>query len=354
MKHENQTAFRREVREAPAPGNLFTRALTARTIASLRRASITSVVEALWPNDKALLQLVTRATTAPATTFTTGWAAELARTVVADTLTTLGAASAAAEVLRQSLVLDWNGAGIISAPAFVASANNSGFVKEGDPIPVRQLSAGPALLSPYKLATIAALTREMVESGNAEALISDALVQSTGLALDSVFFDANAAVANTRPAGIRNGIAALTASASTDLYEAFAEDLTNLVNAVGAVGGKGPFILVAGAGRIASMSLHYSTAPSANISLVASSQVGSTVIAIAPKAIAAALSADPDVETTDAAVLVMDTAPGAAGTTGASERSVWQTDSLAVKVRWPVSWALRNAGAVAWLTPNWK
>jgi hypothetical protein len=49
----------------------------------------------------------------------------------------------------------------------------------------------------------------------------------------------------------------------------------------------------------------------------------------------------------------MDTAPGDAGTMG-PERSVWQTDSVAVKVRWPVSWALRDPRGVAWLTPAWK
>jgi hypothetical protein len=74
---------------------------------------------------------------------------------------------------------------------------------------------------------------------------------------------------------------------------------------------------------------------------------------IAAAGLVAALSADPNVESVSAATLVMDTAPGAAGTMG-PEKEMFQSDSLAVKVRWPVSWALRDSRAVAWLTPVWK
>lgn len=338
----------------PAGGNLCKRAMTVRTLASVRRESLVNVITALYPNDNSLLQLVTRAASAPATTFTTGWAAELVAKFVSDAVATLGAASGAAEVLREALVLDWDTYGVLSAPGFVASASNSGFVKEGDPIPVRQLAGAAALLNPYKLATIAALTREMIESSNAEALISDCLVRSSGLALDAAFFDSNAAVANTRPAGIRNGIAAVTASNNADLYEAWAEDFSGLIGAVGAVGGKGPYILVASPGRIATMLMHYQTSDSSNFQFVASTAVGNDLIAIAPQGIVAALSADPDIETANAATLVMqDASPAVAGTTG-PERSLYQTDSIALKCRWPVSWVVRDSRAVAWLTPVWK
>ena len=77
------------------------------------------------------------------------------------------------------------------------------------------------------------------------------------------------------------------------------------------------------------------------------------LLAIAPAALVAALSPEPEIETSKAATLVMDTAPGAAGTMG-PERSLFQTDSLALKMRWPVSWALRDPRGFAWLTPAWK
>ena len=350
MKHESDSSFRRI--ESVAGGNLFSRSLTARTIASLRRRSVVDVAGEMWPNDRVLQQHLTRAASNPAMTSVAGWAAELAQKRTADVLEALGPVSGAADVLKQCLVLDWDGAGLISAPGFSAQAGNSGFVQEGHPIPVNQLPLGPAQLQPYKLATIAALTREMVESSNAEVLISDALVRATGLALDAVFFGSAAATA-AAPAGIRNGIATSAASANTDPFAAVFEDVATLINSVSTVGGKGPFLFVAGPGRAASFSMRIDSAASTIIPM-ASSAVGNDLICIAPKAIAAALSADPDTETTNAGTLVMDTAPGAAGTTGAGEKEMWQTDSVAVKVRWPVTWALRAAGAVAWLTPAWN
>ena len=41
-----------------------------------------------------------------------------------------------------------------------------------------------------------------------------------------------------------------------------------------------------------------------------------------------------------------------AGVLAVPVRSSWQTDSVGLKFRLPVSWALR-APAVAWLTPTW-
>jgi hypothetical protein len=354
MRHESE-GFQPFKRELPSSGgNLFRRALAARAIASLRRCAVAQVVAEKWPSDRALLQMVTRASVAPATTFTTGWAAELATTRVANTIEALGVVSAAADVMQAGLVLDWDGAATITAPGFVTSANNASFVAEGAPIPVRQLSAPPASMTPTKLASLAVLTREMMESSNAEALIADALVGACGLALDAVFFGTAAAIANTQPAGIRSGIAALTASNSTDLAEAFAADLATLINAVGAVGGKGPYILVANPGRVAGIALYRQANPSDNFMVLGSNAVGNDIIAIAARGIVAALDADPAVETATSGTLVMqDSNPAVAGTTG-PEKEMFQTDCIALKVRWPVSWALRNSAAVAWLTPTWK
>jgi hypothetical protein len=33
---------------------------------------------------------------------------------------------------------------------------------------------------------------------------------------------------------------------------------------------------------------------------------------------------------------------------------MWQTATVALKMRWPVTWALRDPRGLAWLTPNWK
>jgi hypothetical protein len=87
---------------------------------------------------------------------------------------------------------------------------------------------------------------------------------------------------------------------------------------------------------------------------VISNAVGNNLVAVAPRALVAALSAEPEVQTSNAATLVMDDTAPALPDTAQPEKGIWQTDSLAVKVRWPVSWMLRDSRAVAWLTPLWK
>jgi hypothetical protein len=84
MKHESESSFRREVREPVMNGNLFTRSLVMRTLASLQRKSIVEMAAQLYPNDRSLHQLVTRAASNPAMTSVAGWAMELAHKVVAD------------------------------------------------------------------------------------------------------------------------------------------------------------------------------------------------------------------------------------------------------------------------------
>ena len=341
--------FRRKNSALPA-GNSFVRLVTAQVIAQIQRTVAADIALRQWPHDRVVEEL-TRAASAPAMTSVTGWAAELAQRVVADALDALGPASAGAQLLKLGLVLSFDGAGSISAPGFVAEFGNAGWVAEGDPIPVRQLSATPAILNPHKLAAIAVLTREMIESSNAEALIGNALMYAAGRMLDEVLFDANPASA-ARPAGLRNGVAALTASSATDRQEAFLEDSAALINALAPVGGNGPYVIVASPGRAALMAARTAGRES-NVTILGSSAVVNDVLAIAPAALVSALSPTPEIEAGKAATLHMDTAPTAVGS-ASPHRSLFQTDSIALKMRWPITWALRDARGFAWMTPTWK
>ena len=347
-KHSREPEFKTFRREEPlelAPGNLCTRLLSAKAIAAVRKARLEDVIEAMWPNDRVL-----KAATSPAMTSVTGWAKELAVQQVADAVDALSAYSSAIDVLSGSLVLTWDSYGQVSVPGFVASASNASFVAEGDPIPVRQLLSGVQSLTPHKVATIAALTDEMMESSNAEALISDTLIKSAALAIDAAFFGSAAASA-AAPAGIRNGVATTPPSANADPFGAFFEDIAALMGVVGQVGGKGPYFLAASVGRAASMTARWFETGGA-VEIVMSPSVGSDVVAIAGQAVAVALAPTPDVESSNTATLVMDTAPGAAGT--GAEKGMFQTRSTAIKIRWPISWVLRDPRGVAWTTPAWK
>jgi hypothetical protein len=96
-----------------------------------------------------------------------------------------------------------------------------------------------------------------------------------------------------------------------------------------------------------------------NVSVLAASAAGNNLICVAPNAIVTALSPNPMVETAAAGELHMEGASPLpivnGGAPASPSRSLFQTDSVALKMRWPVSWALRDPRAVAWLTPGaWK
>jgi hypothetical protein len=267
----------------------------------------------------------------------------------------MGPCAAGAQLLLQSLLLLFDGNGQISAPGFVAGAGNGGFVAEGFPIPVRQFAAAAALLQPYKLASISVLTREMIESSNAEALVGDVLMRSAAAALDVALFGSNAA-SQAGPPGLRYNIGATPPSAAPDPLQAFYEDCATLINAVSAVGGGGPYVFIGSPGRIAAMVMRFVLQPG-NVAVLSSNAAGNDLICVAPQAVVAAVNPAPQIETATAGELHMDDSPQqivSGGVAACTSKSMFQTESVALKMRWPMSWAVRDPRAVAWLTPSWK
>lgn len=334
-----------------APGNCFVRMVTARIIGHIKNMSPASVAAICWPSDRVTAEVIERASSAPAMTTVTGWAAELVQRLVTDSLAVMSGASAGAELLGHGLTVSMTNNGVL-VPGLVVDATGASFCAEGDPIPVHNFNLTPGTLPFTKLASIAVLTREMAEGSNAETIIGNALSRAAGLALDAVLFS-NAAATAAAPAGLRNGIATSTASVNTDPFAAVFEDVATLINAVGQVGGTGPYVLIAGPGRAATFTMRAGGNTQATIIPIASSSVGNDLIAVAPQALAVALGTTPDIDVSKAATLHMDTVPSVNPSAGA-RKSMFQTDSVAVKMHWPISWYLRDSRGVAWLTPAWK
>jgi hypothetical protein len=84
----------------------------------------------------------------------------------------------------------------------------------GRTIPVRQGAFTSQTFTPKKMAVISTFTREIAEHSTPaiEGLIRNAMQEDTSVAVDTVLLDATAA-STTRPAGLRNGVATLTATA---------------------------------------------------------------------------------------------------------------------------------------------
>ena len=325
----------------------ITRALAASALGVLHKGLLDPVahIRAKWPDD-GLAAYVAKAASSPAKLDEPGWAQELAHSVVADFVSALGPASAGAALFEQGLQLAFDRDGQVRVPSFVTELGNAGFVAAGAEIPVHEAAlAPPAVLDPRKLAAIVVLTREMADSSNSEKSIADLLFRSVGRQLDECLFDANPGDAE-RPAGLRHGIAAIPASTATDPWQAFAEDLGSLAQAVSAVAGNVPVCFVCSLGRAIKIDLR--ARESDKFSVLASGATVNDLLCVAPSALVSITGATPDIEASSTPVLHMETVPQPVGT-AAPGRSLYQTDAIALKTRWPVTWALRDSRGFAWI-----
>ena len=231
-----------------------------------------------------------------------------------------------------------------SASSTIAAVSSSSVLKKVDPAP------------PTPDLGLATFTREVFSHSTPtiEALASAVLSESVGLALDTALLDDSPGDA-TRPAGLRNGISPLTASTTTPPSEALAEDVRELVVAVAGVAGNAPIILVASPAQAVSLKMWMGGNPIYEV-LASSGLAGGVVVAVASNALVSAVDPVPRIDVSRAAVLHMEdvsplqiSAERTPPTVAAPVRSLFQTDTIALRLRLEVSWALRNAGGLAWM-----
>jgi hypothetical protein len=309
------------------------------------------ILEKTWPTDDAAAALlVSKTARAPQSTADTA----LLESVVASSV--LGPVGAGAQLLQRGLVLSFGRAASITLPALIADASHAAWVAEGMPVPVYSGSVGvPVTMTPHKLMSIFALSREIIDSSNAQTLVEECAKRSIGLALDQALFD-SVAGDTARPAGLRHGIAALPASAATDPLEKMLADVGALLAAVAPVGG--PVTLIANTARAAMMPAR-SRGGTLPVVLGSPAVAAADLIAVATDALAAALNSEIEVEASKGATIHLDTTPLAIGSPGtpttvaAPTRSLFQTDSVGLRLRLPVTWALRDPAAAAWVVTTW-
>jgi HK97 family phage prohead protease/HK97 family phage major capsid protein len=318
---------------------------------------------------KAFLDYSLKAATNPAMTTVVGWAAELVQQINADMMETLMPKSVYPRMAGLGLSLSFGRAGRIAIPTRSRTPTIAGsFVGEGQPIPVRQGAFTAQILTPKKMAVITTWTREIDEHSipAVEGLLRNAIQEDTAVSLDSVLLDANAATV-VRPAGILNGVASLTPTAGGGLT-ALIGDLKQLSGALmtstqghvrnmawlmnpqqvlsaslTSAPGTGifPFKDEIGQGRL----LTYPIIDSGTIPM-------GTVIVVDAADFVSVGGEAPRFEISDQATLhEEDTTPLPinAGTPATPIRSLWQTDSMALRLILPINWTLRRAGVVAWV-----
>jgi hypothetical protein len=243
--------------------------------------------------------------------------------------------------------------GTAVVPVVAGSAAGASFVVESEPIPVRQAIVGSISLVPKKLATISTFSGEMARHSDIEKIVRDVITTNVGAALDSAVFGA-AAATTAAPAGIRNGIAALTATTGGTV-DAMRKDAGQLVAAIAAIA-NGQIVLVGSPDAVVKLQLNANPALPYPVFSSGGLAAG-TLMAVATNALAVAVNPVPSIEaSTEALIHYEDASPAQIGTVGspatiaAPARSLYQTDTIGLKCTLSLAWGLRTTGAVAWVT----
>jgi hypothetical protein len=258
--------------------------------------------------------------------------------------------SAAAAVLDQSLKLSFDGTASISAPGLTLP--HAGWVSEGAAIPVLQgTSTAGISISPHSLKMIVVLTREMTETSNSEQIMRQIMLENLAPTLDSALFSSAAAVAGLSPAGILAGVAPITPAVAG--ANAMVTDLSALAAALGPVSGGSPMVIVANPAEASMIKLVAVDPPPV---YACSAVPAKTVIALVPSSIVSAMST-PTISVSNEITLHMETVPAelvsTPGTIAAPQRSLFQTDSLALRFTIEASWARRGNGVAYVQNVNW-
>lgn len=357
-----------------AAGDYMLRSAVVQVISHVTKQDPMQILHKAYGDDEAtklVFEHVTKAATAPATTTTSGWASQLVQSVNADFMESLLPASIYPGLSERGLRLNFGRNGSIVIPSRSATPTIAGsFVAEGAPIPVRQGAFTSQTLTPKKMAVISTFTREIAQHSipAIEGLIRDAIREDTSVALDTILLDATAA-SSVRPAGIRNGVTATTETSGGGIA-ALTTDLKNLIGAlITATNGnlRSPvwimnpaqalaISLTANAGGEFIFADQINNGNLLGYPVIQSPTVTAGMIILVDAADFVSVTGDePMFDVSDQATLHMeDTSPAAIGTAGtpnvvaAPVRSLWQTDSLALRMILPMNWTLRRTGVLAW------
>jgi HK97 family phage prohead protease len=358
------------------PLDFLVRAGAIQLLAHRERKPLDEIRRMIYGDDEAtkvVLEWQTKAASAPAMTTVVGWAAELVQQIVVDFMATLTPKSVFPRLSGAGLSLTFGRNGKIIIPTRSRTPTIAGsFVGEGLPIPVRQGAFTSQTLTPKKMAVITTWTKELDEHSvpAIEGLMRDAIQMDTAMSLDAVLLDANAATV-VRPPGILNGVSGLTPTAGGG-FTALVADIKQLTNALltGTLGNLRSPVWLMNPAQVNSIGLV--AAPGAGVfpfrdeisrgtlggwPVIDSGTVPINTVIVVDAADFVSVSGDaPRFEISDQATLHMeDTAPTDISTTGTPAvvafptKSMFQTDSMALRLILPVNWCLRRTGVVAWV-----
>ncbi|MBH2008243.1 MAG: phage major capsid protein [Xanthomonadaceae bacterium] len=349
----------------------FARIARIKALARLDNTDPLQVASALYPDDKELRTSLTKAAVPAANTGNAGWAGNLildGGAYFADFVKHLRAKTVLGQIEGRLRRLPFD------TPVLVqGSAGSASWVGEGKSKPVTQWAYTKTKLEPLKVATIAAATKETIRraSAAADALIRDELTLSIGSVIDSTLVGVAAAVAGVSPAGLRNGVAAITLTGDGSLDGINLDVATMLKALVGnnlSVAGafwlmsESTAIDLGGVTTLAGTSAFPGLTPEGGTfkglpAFTSQSIPAGVVMLVKGDEIYLGDEGGIEVSISDQASIVMDSAPAQDATTGAGGTtamvSLWQTNSVGFLVERILNFVKRRPGALVWATVNW-
>ena len=222
-----------------APNHVGRAAYIAAKIKAVNR-SPEELFKQFFPGDEiSPMLLETRATVAPGSTATSGWASQLFQNSVGAFIGSLGPTSAAAALIGRSPSLNIETDGLaVNIPVRAGGPYTPHWVNELSPIPAQTDALSTVPLGPArKLGSIVVMTRELLKRSDAAVAFNLMLREDASKGLDAAVFSGEDGLGDAH-AGLLDGVSAISASSNP------LRDMQNLAAAVSAGGGSGQVVFI--------------------------------------------------------------------------------------------------------------
>jgi hypothetical protein len=221
-------------------------------------------------------------------------------------------------------------------------------------------------MTPKKMGVIVPFSRELAKRSTPaiEALVRQAILEDTGVILDTAMLDATAE-STARPAGLLNGVSAVASGYGGGDYQAVLADFRALLAPFYAANAASNITVVMNPAQGLALALmpgpdgvigSFMAALRERLSFEESTNVpAGRLIALRTSDFATALGDAPEFDISEQATVHMeDTTPleivsGTGPTVADPVRSFFQTATIGVRMLMDVSWKMRRGGMVQWI-----
>ena len=359
------------------PVTLLVRSALCTFEAYIQRVPLANVMEARYGNHRDYEQtkavaefLIMKAAQNPAMTNVPTWAQELTQQAYGAFMDLLTPESVVANLPMNSFSFDGFNSIYIPTRANRSKTLAAAFRAEGAPIRVGGAVTGSTLLTPKSLGVIGTFTAEMFRRStpNIESLIRQWMIEDTSIALDGVFLGSGAGTA-IQPAGIANNLGANTRVSTGNTQADITADLRVMLQAMASAQlGRRP-VWIMDPQRL--IGLQTTLTPTGTLAypetanrtlmgypIVTSLNVPDSEVFLVDCAEVNFAGGVPVFMGTDVATIhEEDTTPlplvtGAqgSGVVASPQRSLFQTNSAALRTMWELDWVVVRSGAVQLLT----